>query len=130
MLKARETLDMNKNNTILIVDDSGSALKHLQTILENAGYKTITASSGNEAISVTEKMKPDAVMLDIIMDDGDGYKACRTIKKNPSTTETPIIMVSSKSNPVDKQWAATLGAVDYIVKPYENQEVLEKIEAI
>lgn len=121
---------MDNKNTILIVDDSGSQLKHLQTILEDAGYKTITASSGNEAIAVAEKHKPDAVMLDIIMEDGDGYKACRSIKKNPDTNETPIIMVSSKDNPADMKWAARLGASDYIVKPYEDHEVLEKIEAI
>lgn len=121
---------MNNKNTILIVDDSGTQLKHLKTILENAGYKTISASSGNEAITVTEEMKPDAVMLDIIMDDGDGFKACRSIKKNPETTKTPIIMVSSKANPADIQWATRLGASDYITKPYENKEVLEKIEAV
>ena len=121
---------MNNKNTILIVDDSGTQLKHLKTILEDAGYRTIQASSGNEAIAVSEKMKPDAIMLDIIMDDGDGYKACRSIKKNPATTETPIIMVSSKDNPADLQWASRLGAADYIVKPYEDKEVLEKIEAI
>ena len=121
---------MNNNNTILIVDDSGTELQHLKKILEDAGYKTIQASSGNEAIAVTEKMKPDAIMLDIIMDDGDGYKACRSIKKNPNTTETPIIMVSSKDNPADIQWATRLGAADYIIKPYENEEVLEKIESI
>ena len=121
---------MNNKNTILIVDDSGTELQHLKTILESAGYRTIQASSGNEAIAVSEEMKPDAIMLDIIMDDGDGYKACRSIKKNPATTETPIIMVSSKANPADLQWASRLGAADYIVKPYADQEVLDKIEAI
>ncbi len=121
---------MNNKNTILIVDDSGTELQHLKTILESSGYRTIQASSGNEAIAVSEEMKPDAIMLDIIMDDGDGYKACRTIKKNPDTTETPIIMVSSKANPADIKWATRLGASDYIVKPYEDEEVLEKIEAI
>lgn len=121
---------MTEKNTILIVDDSGSQIKHLQNILEQAGYKTLTASSGNEAIAVTEEMKPDAVMLDIIMEDGDGFKACRSIKKNPETTETPIIMVSSKNNPADRKWAIRLGASDYIIKPYKDQEVLEKIKSV
>lgn len=121
---------MNSKNTILIADDSDTQLLHLKSILENAGYKTITASSGNEAIALSEQMKPDAIMLDIVMEDGDGYKACRSIKKNPATNSTPIIMVSSKANPVDKQWANMLGASDYIVKPYENTEVLEKLESV
>ena len=69
-------------------------------------------------------------MLDIVMENGDGYKACRSIKKNPDTNSIPIIMISSKSNPVDIQWADMLGAEGYIVKPYGNDEVLEKIQAI
>lgn len=113
--------------TILIADDSETQLTHLKTILEDAGYKTITTNSGNKAVELCETLNPDLVMLDIVMEDGDGYKACRTIKKNPALANTPVIMVSSKSNPVDKQWARQLGASDYIVKPYENSEVLEKL---
>lgn len=120
---------MSKIKTILIADDSDTQLAHLRAILESAGYTTISASSGNQAVSLSEKMNPDAIMLDIVMDDGDGYRACRTIKKNPAHANTPVIMISSKSNPVDKQWAKQLGASDYIVKPYEDNEVLEKLTA-
>jgi len=116
--------------TVLIADDSETQLTHLKSILEAAGYITITANSGNKAISLCEDMQADIVMLDIVMEDGDGYKACRTIKKNPNYANTPIIMVSSKSNPVDKQWAKQLGAAEYIVKPYESNEVLEKLIAV
>jgi len=119
-----------EKNTILIVDDSDTQLLHLKNILEDAGYKTIMAKSGNQAIKLTEQMLPDVVMLDIVMDDGDGYKACRSIKKNPVTQTTPIIMVSSKSNPVDIEWAKILGASEYIVKPFENTEVLEKLQTV
>jgi len=122
---------MNKNkHTILIVDDSDTQLIHLKNILEEAGYKTIMAKSGNQAIEMAEKLSPDAILLDIIMEDGDGYKACRSIKKNPETTETPIIMVSNKSNPVDKQWAKRLGASEYVVKPFQNSEILEKLQSV
>jgi len=121
---------MAEIQTVLIADDSETQLAHLKSILDSAGYKTITAKSGNEAIELSAKLEPDLIMLDIVMKDGDGYKACRTIKKNPELTNTPIIMVSSKSNPVDKQWAKQLGAADYIVKPYENNEILEKLTAI
>ena len=121
---------MATKQTILIADDSDTQLMHLKNILESAGYNIITASSGNKAIELSEQMTPDAIMLDIVMDDGDGYKACRTIKKNPTLANTPIFMVSSKSNPVDKQWAKQLGATDYIVKPYEDTEILEKLVAV
>ena len=116
--------------TVLIADDSDTQLTHLKNILESAGYQTITANSGNKAIELSESMRPDLIMLDIVMDDGDGYKACRNIKKNPELANTPIIMVSSKANPVDKQWARQLGAADYIVKPYDNSEVLDKLIAL
>lgn len=121
---------MSNAQTILIADDSETQLIHLKSILESAGYQIITASSGNKAIELSAKIKPDVIMLDIVMDDGDGYKACRTIKKNPDLANTPVIMVSSKANPVDKQWARQLGASDYIVKPYENSEVLDKLVAV
>lgn len=117
-------------NTILIADDSKTQLTHLKKILETAGYKTITATSGNKAITLSETSKPDVIMLDIIMDDGDGYKACRSIKKHPELSNTPIIMVSSKSNPVDKQWAKHLGATDYIVKPYEKADILNTLATL
>ena len=116
--------------TILIADDSETQLMHLKSILESAGYNTVSASSGNQAIELSEKITPDAIMLDIVMEDGDGYKACRTIKKNPALANTPVFMVSSKSNPVDKQWAKQLGATDYIVKPYTDSEILEKLVAV
>ncbi len=118
---------MGKIQTILIADDSDTQLTHLKSILENAGYTTITASSGNQAVTLSEKMQPDAIMLDIVMEDGDGYKACRAIRKNPTFSNTPVIMISSKSNPVDKQWAKQLGASEYIVKPYKEKEVLDTL---
>ena len=121
---------MSYINTILIADDSATQLKYLKDILETAGYKTFTANSGNKAIALSEKIKPDLIMLDIVMDDGDGYKACRSIKKNPDLSHTPIVMVSSKSNLVDKQWAKQLGAIDYIVKPYKESEVLNTLATL
>ncbi len=118
---------MSYINTVLIADDSDTQLVHLKNILESAGYKTITANSGNEALELCETNKPDLIMLDIVMDNGDGYKACRSIKKNPALSDTPVVMVSGKANPVDKQWAKQLGAVDYIVKPYEKSEILNTL---
>jgi len=77
--------------TVLIADDSETQLTHLKSILEAAGYITITASSGNQAVSLAEEMQPDAIMLDIVMEDGDGYKACRAIKKNPNSAKSRFV---------------------------------------
>lgn len=115
---------------ILIADDSNTERLNLGHILEGAGYTVIAATSGNEAKMLAETQQPDLIMLDIIMDDGDGYQACRALRRNPATQAIPIIMVSSKSNPVDKQWAEKLGANAYIVKPYKDTDVLQQIAAL
>lgn len=115
---------------ILIADDSNTERLNLTHILESAGYQVIAAQSGNEAKQLADTQAPDLIMLDIIMEDGDGYQACRALKRNPMTQSIPIIMISSKSNPVDKQWAQKLGANAYIVKPYTNEEVLQQIAAL
>lgn len=115
---------------ILIADDSNTERLNLTHILESAGYQVIAAQSGNEAKALAESQHPDLILLDIIMEDGDGYQACRAIKRNPATQSIPVVMVSSKSNPVDKQWAQKLGADAYIVKPYTDEDVLQQIAAL
>jgi twitching motility two-component system response regulator PilH len=128
MLSAqKETTSIRK---ILIADDSNTERLNLLQILESAGFQVVTASSGNEAKMLAESELPDLIMLDIIMDDGDGYQACRALKRNAATQHIPVIMVSSKSNPVDQQWATKLGANAYIIKPYTEEDVLQQIAAL
>ncbi|QLQ32989.1 MAG: response regulator [Candidatus Thiothrix singaporensis] len=124
---------VNGNNPairkILIADDSATERVNLTRILETAGYQVIPAQSGNEARALAESQLPDLVILDIMMEDGDGYQACRALKRNPTTKSIPVVMISSKSNSVDKQWAQKLGANAYIVKPYTDEDVLQQIAA-
>lgn len=115
---------------VLIADDSNTERLNLTRILESAGYQVVSVQSGNAAKAKAESEHPDLVMLDIIMEDGDGYQACRGIKRNPATQDIPVIMVSSKSNPVDKKWAEKLGASAYIVKPYKDEDVLQQIRSL
>lgn len=116
--------------TALVVDDSLTERTNLGRILQEAGYEVINASSGNEAVELAAKYTPDIIFLDILMDDGDGFKACRKLRRSESTTDTPIIMVSSKSNPVDIKWAEKLGANAYVVKPYDDEAILGKIRSL
>lgn len=115
---------------VLIADDSNTERLNLTRVLEAAGYEVIAAHSGNEAKALAESVNPDLIMLDIIMEDGDGYQTCRALKRNPATQHIPVIMVSSKSNEVDQQWAVKLGASGYIIKPYKDEEVLASIAAL
>ncbi|HPY40554.1 MAG TPA: response regulator [Thiolinea sp.] len=121
---------MSAIKTILIADDSQTERLHLSQILQNAGYQVIVATSGNEARMLAETHNPDVIFLDIIMEDGDGYQTCRNLRRNPATAETPIIMVSSKSNQVDMQWAKKLGANHYVVKPYTPDAILTQLTAL
>lgn len=124
---------VNGNNPairkILIADDSATERVNLTRILETAGYQVIPAQSGNEAKALAESQLPDLVILDIMMEDGDGYQACRALKRNPTTKSIPVVMISSKSNSVDKQWAQKLGANAYIVKPYTDEDILQQVAA-
>lgn len=115
---------------ILIADDSHIERLNLAHILEAANYQVVVTDSGNKAKTIAESENPDLVILDIIMEDGDGYQACRAIRRNPVTQETPIIMVSSKKNPVDKKWAERLGANAYVTKPYTDKEILQEVNKI
>ena len=115
---------------VLVADDSLTERANLSRIIQAAGYSVVTASSGNEAIELAVKYQPIAVFLDIIMDDGDGYKACRGIKRNTTTAGIPVIMVSSKTNAVDQKWAEKLGADSYVVKPYADSDILQRLESI
>ena len=116
--------------TVLVADDSLTERANLTRILQAGGYRVITASSGNEAIELAREHEPDAIFLDIIMEDGDGYKACRSIKRNDNTASIPVIMVSSKSNAVDLKWAERLGASSYVVKPYSDEDILKKLDLL
>jgi PleD family two-component response regulator len=120
----------NKLANILIADDSNTERTHLKKVLESAGYHVLVASSGKEALSIAQSELPDLILLDIIMENGDGYQTCRSLKRNAVTEHIPVIMVSSKSNAVDQQWAKKLGALDYIIKPYSDQELLQRLTEV
>ncbi|GEM_PF-999280 len=113
--------------TILVADDSMTERANLSRILRGAGYEVLMAVSGNEAFDLAVRHEPDAVFLDIIMEDGDGYKTCRQLKRHEATADIPVIMVSSKTNPVDRQWAMKLGAAAYVVKPYTDTDILASL---
>jgi len=115
---------------VLIADDSATDRKRLSLALEELGLNVTSVNSGNEAVTSVEANKPDIIILDVIMEDGDGYHACRTLKRNQETTEIPIIIISSKSNRVDKMWAEKLGANAYVTKPFTDDDLVKALESI
>lgn len=113
---------------ILIVDDTPENLNLLSQMLSKQGYKVHLAPSGKSALKFLEFNLPDLILLDIMMPHLDGYQVCSAIKTCERTQDIPIIFLSALQEVFDKVKAFSLGAVDYITKPFEYQEVLVRVE--
>ncbi len=113
---------------VLICDDSAAELANLRTILTDAGWHSITASNGGEAVQKAANEKPTMIFLDIIMPDMDGYEACRQLQSNPDTKSIPVVFVSSKNQKADHIWAKMQGAKALIGKPYSAEQILETLK--
>ena len=115
-------------NKILVVDDVATDRMYLREILTDAGYQVITAASGKEALNLASSDKPDLIFLDIVMDDMDGYQACRKLTSGEATKHIPVVMVSTNKQKVDKIWAQKQGARAYVTKPYTNDDITNQIQ--
>lgn len=112
---------------ILIVDDNPSNISVLMDYLGSLNFKTRVATSGERALQLAERAKPDLILLDIMMPKVDGYETCRKFKEQPSLAEIPIIFMSALDDVSDKVKGFDCGAVDYITKPIQQEEVLARI---
>jgi len=119
---------MNNQGTILIVEDTSILLSFLNTILEEQGFATIPADSGELALKYLETQIPDLILLDILMPGIDGYEVCRQIKMQEHLKHIPIIFLTALTNKNDRVKGLKLGAVDYIIKPFEEEELLLKVQ--
>ncbi len=117
-------------NKVLVVDDSEAELVNLKKIVASTGALVSLARSGREAVAKALSESPDLILMDIVMDELDGYAACREIKKNPATRDIPVIFVSSKRQKADRLWAAKQGGQDLITKPYTEADILDKLRSI
>ena len=115
---------------ILIVDDSPTEVHAMKTTLEKHGYQIASANDGLEAYDIARKIKPDMIFMDVVMPGMNGFQATRKLSSDPSTKGIPIVMVTSKDQESDRVWGMRQGARDYIVKPVNRDELLEKIAAI
>lgn len=112
---------------ILLVDDDPHILEVLSLYLENEGYQVVLAYNGKEGLEKALKVDPGLIVLDVMMPGLDGIELCRRIRAEKST---PIIMLTAKSEDIDKILALELGADDYITKPFNPREVIARIKAV
>lgn len=115
---------------ILVIDDQPDSILLLRERLKRQGYNVFTASSGMEGLELAIQLKPDAILLDIMMPDIDGYAVCRQLQSDPETAIIPILFVSAKIQPEDVQEGFQAGASDYIKKPVEFVELSERIASL
>ncbi len=122
---------MENNSTttesILLVDDNPTNLQVLFQTLDGVGCKLLIAKNGEMAISIAGKALPDLILLDIMMPDIDGYEVCRQLKSNAATSDIPVIFLSALGDTEDKVKGLQLGAVDYITKPFQPDEVIARV---
>lgn len=114
--------------TILVVDDNPTNLGVIFNVLDESGLEVLVAQDGESALQKIEYITPDLILLDIMMPGIDGFETCSRLKSNPSTSEIPIIFMTALSNTEQKVKGLSLGAVDYITKPFQKEEVLARIK--
>ena len=113
--------------SILLVDDNPTNLQVLFQTLDGVGCKLLIAKNGEMALSIAGKARPDLILLDIMMPDIDGYEVCRQLKSVPATAGIPVIFLSALGDTEDKVKGLQLGAIDYITKPFQPDEVIARV---
>ncbi|MGJ3251033.1 MAG: sensor histidine kinase [Elainellaceae cyanobacterium] len=116
-----------KSNTLLVVDDNPDNLRVLSQFLGQSDYEVLVARDGETAIRRAEYASPQLILLDVMMSGIDGFETCRRLKSNPATQHIPVIFVTALSETVDRVKGLSLGAVDFITKPFQHDEILARI---
>jgi two-component system sensor histidine kinase/response regulator len=123
-------VSMSRNQTILIIDDAWQNIQVLGGMLEMAGYEVQVATSGPEALQIAHASpQPDLILLDVMMPGMDGFEVCQRLKDNPVLKSIPVVFISAIEESDQKVRAFRAGAVDYITKPFQNEEVLARVQA-
>jgi len=114
--------------TILLVDDNPTNLQMLYQLLEKSvASKLLVAKNGETALAIARKTRPDLILLDIMMPGIDGFEVCRRLKADPATVPIPVIFLSALDETADKVKGLQLGAVDYVSKPFQAEEVVARV---
>jgi len=116
--------------TVLIVDDSPTERHILTQLLVGAGYEVSTAESAEEGIERAKQIKPNLILMDVVMPGTNGFQATRALSKDDATKDIPVIICTTKDQETDKVWGMRQGAQDYVTKPVDGPALLAKIAAL
>ncbi len=119
-----------KTKSILCVDDEHDILDILTYNLRKEGYQVFTADSGEKALQIAERVRPDLVLIDIMMEGMDGLEVCKTLRQSPATRQSHIMFLTAKADEVDEILGLEFGADDYVTKPFSPRKIVSKIKAV
>lgn len=115
------------NSVVLIVDDVACNIDYVEEVLESEEIETLRATTGKEAIDISEAQKPDLILLDIGMPEMDGYEVCKVLKDNSRTKHIPVIFLTARVQEEDILKGFDVGAVDYVIKPFNFRELISRV---
>ena len=119
---------MKLSQHILVVEDEPDTAELLEFHLENAGYKVSITEDGYQALKKIHKLRPDLLILDLMIPEIDGFEVCRLIRKDPATESLPVMMCTAKSDETSKIQGLDFGADDYVTKPFSPREVVLRVK--
>ncbi len=115
---------------ILIIDDSPTEVHVFKNMLMNNDIEVSVARNGEEGIEKAIEIKPDCILMDVVMPGKNGFQATRDLSRNPATSAIPVIIITTKDQETDKIWGMRQGAKDYIIKPARESDLIERINKV
>ena len=113
--------------SILVVDDEPNIVLSLEFLLKQAGFRVRTVANGEAALAAVAQEPPDLVLLDVMIPGRDGYAVCQEIRSNPAWRDMRIIMLTAKGGDIQREKGLSLGADEYVTKPFSTRELVERV---
>ncbi|WP_376791424.1 response regulator [Thermoflexus sp.] len=115
---------------ILVIDDDVELLQMVRLMLERAGFEVFTSADGADGIEKTRQLQPDLVILDLMMPEIDGFQVLQAIRNDPLVNDTPVLVLTARGQPVDREAALAARADDYLAKPISQKELLDRVQEV
>ncbi|MBI4398430.1 MAG: response regulator transcription factor [Candidatus Omnitrophica bacterium] len=119
-----------KKNTVLLVEDEANIVELVKYNLEDAGFKVLTATRGDTGLDTARKVRPDLIILDLMLPEINGIEITKILKQNEKTSQIPIIILTAKTQEADRIVGLELGADDYVTKPFSPRELVARVKAV